>query len=288
MKVSGETKVCGIIGDPIEYTLSPVMHNAAFSELKLDFVYVPFKVKRGELRNAIIGSKTLDIVGLNVTMPHKNAVTRYLDEVDLTARLIGAVNTIQNKEGHLIGYNTDGIGALKALRENGITLVGKKLLLLGAGGTARSIAFHVAKEVEELLIFNRTPQKAKKLAKVLRKESKSKIKSNSLSIKILKDQLKDADILVNATSVGMRPDINQSLVPPSLLRSELCVMDTVYNPIETKLTRDARVVGAKIVSGIDMLVYQGAASFEIWTHHQAPVKVMKQAAFEQLSELRTH
>jgi len=288
MKISGKTRVCGIIGDPVEHTLSPVMHNAAFEELNLDFVYVAFRVRREELREAIIGARSLDVQGLNVTMPHKNAVMRYLDEVDSTARSIGAVNTILNDEGRLEGYNTDGIGALKALTENGITPNGKKLLLLGAGGAGKAIAFHAAQKVEELIILNRTPQKAKKLAEVLRKEFNKRIDGSELSTEIIEEELKDTDILVNATYVGMHPNIDQSLVSPSLLRPDLCVMDIVYNPLETKLAKDAKAVGAKVVSGIEMLVYQGAASFEIWTNHPAPVKVMKQTVLNKLTELGAH
>jgi shikimate dehydrogenase len=288
MKISGKTGVCGVIGDPVEHSLSPVMHNAAFEELNLDFVYLAFRVRREELREAIIGARSLDLQGLNVTMPHKNAVMRYLDEIDSTARSIGAVNTILNDEGRLMGYNTDGIGALKALEENGITPNGKKLLLLGAGGAGKAIAFHAAREVEELVILNRTPQKAKKLAEVLRKEFNKKINGDALSTEIMKEELRDADILVNATSVGMHPDIDQSLVPPSSLRTDLCVMDIIYTPLETKLAKDAKATGAKVVSGIEMLFYQGAASFEIWTNHPAPVKVMKQAVLNKLSELGAH
>ncbi|MDH5701312.1 MAG: shikimate dehydrogenase [Candidatus Bathyarchaeota archaeon] len=284
MKISGKTRVCGIIGDPVEHSLSPVMHNAAFEELNLDFVYVAFRVRREELGEAIIGARSLNLHGLNVTMPHKNAAMKYLDEIDSTARSIGAVNTILNKEGRLIGYNTDGIGALKALKENGITPKGKKLLLLGAGGAGKAIAFHAAQEAEELVILNRTPQKAKKLAEALRKESNKKINGNAFSIEIMKKELRDADILVNATSVGMHPDVNQSLVSPSLLKPDLCVMDIIYNPLETKLAKDAKAVGAKVVPGIEMLAYQGAASFKIWTNHPAPVKVMKQTALNKLSE----
>jgi shikimate dehydrogenase len=284
MKISGKTQVCGIIGDPIDHTLSPAMHNAAFKELNLDFVYVAFRVRKEELRDALIGAKSLDVYGLNVTMPHKNAVMKYLDEIDSTSRAIGAVNTILNKEGSLIGYDTDGAGALKALKENGINPNGKKLLLLGAGGAGKAIAFQAAQEIEELTILNRTPQKAKKLAEILRKEPNKKINGNMLSTEIIKEELKDTDILVNATSVGMHPNIDQSLVPKNSLRPDLCVMDIVYDPLETKLAKDAKAVGAKVVSGIEMLVYQGAASFEIWTNHAAPVKVMKQAVLNELSE----
>jgi len=288
MKISGKTRVCAIIGDPVEHSLSPSMHNAAFKELKLDFVYVAFKVRKEELREAVTGARSLNILGLNVTMPHKGAVIRYLDEIDSTARSIGAVNTILNNKGRLIGYDTDGIGALRALKENGVIPNGKKLLLLGAGGAGKAIAYYAAQEAEELVILNRTTQKAKKLAEVLRKEFNKKINGNTLSTEVIEEEMKDTDILVNATSVGMHPNINQSLVPRSLLKPNLCVMDIIYNPLETKLAKEAKDVGAKVVSGIEMLVYQGAASFEIWTNHPAPVKVMKQAVLNQLSELGAH
>ena len=284
MEISGRTKVCCVIGDPVEHTLSPVMHNAAFKELKLNFVYLAFRVRREELGDAMAGARSLDIHGLNVTMPHKNTVMEHLDEIDSTARSIGAVNTILNAGGRLIGYMTDGVGAMNALKENGVSLEGKKMLLLGAGGAGKAIAFHAAQEVEELKILNRTAQKAKELAEVLHKKFNKKVGGNSLSSEILKKELEDADILVNATSVGMQPDVDRSLAKPSWLRPDLCVMDIIYNPLETKLTKDAKSMGAKVVSGIEMLVYQGAASFEIWTNHRAPVKVMKQAVLNRLSK----
>jgi len=288
MKISGKTRVYGIIGDLVEHTLSPAMHNAAFQELNLDFVYVAFRVRKDELREAIAGAKSLGIKGLNVTMPHKNAVMKYLDETDPTAISIGAVNTILNDKGRLIGYNTDGIGALKALKENGISLNGKKLLLIGAGGAGKAIALHVAQEVEELRILNRTTQKAKDLAEALCKKFGKKIEGNSLSAKTIRKELEDTDIVVNATSVGMHPNDDQSLFDPSWLRSDVCVMDIVYNPVETKLAKDAKSAGAKVVSGVEMLVYQGATSFEIWTDHPAPVKVMKQAVLSKFRESGVH
>jgi len=284
MEISGKTKVCGVIGDPIEHTLSPVMQNAAFNDLELDFIYVAFRVKTEELESAMSGMRSLGIHGLNVTMPHKNAVIKYLDEIDPAAKFIGAVNTILNDHGKLIGFNTDGVGALKALNENGVNLNGKKLLLLGAGGAAKAIAFDAAKEVEELIILNRTAEKAKQLAEVLRRKFNKKITGKSLSANLIKEELKDSDILINATSVGMHPNIDQTLVDPKWLRPDLCVMDIVYNPIETRLTKDAKCMGAKVIGGIEMLIYQGAASFEIWTNHPAPIRAMRQALLNKLSE----
>ncbi len=286
MEISGRTKVCCVIGDPIEHTLSPVMHNAAFEELNLDFVYLAFRVRTEELRDAIAGARSLGIHGLNVTMPHKTAVMKHLDELSSTARSIGSVNTILNAGGRLVGYMTDGVGAMNALKENGVDLEGKKLLLLGAGGAGKAIAFHVAQKAKELKILNRTVQKAEALAEVLGKKFNKKVSGNPLSSELVKKELEDADILINATSVGMHPDVDRSLVDPSWLRPDLCVMDIIYNPLETKLAKDAKSVGAKVVSGIEMLVYQGVASFEIWTSHPAPVKAMREAVLNKLSELR--
>ncbi len=284
MKISGRTRVCGIIGDPIEHSLSPAMHNAAFKELNLEFVYVAFRVRKDELRNAIIGARSLDVHGLNVTMPHKNAVTNYLDEMDLTAKAIGAVNTILNDKSKFKGYNTDGSGALKALKENVLRLDGKKMLLLGAGGAGKAIAFHAAREVKELTILNRTVERAKELAEVLHKKFGKKTNGNLLSPQLIKEELEAADILVNATSVGMHPHIDQSLVDSSWLRPDLCVMDIIYNPMETKLVKDAKALGAQVVTGVEMLVYQGVASFEIWTNQKAPVKVMEKVLLNKLKE----
>jgi len=288
MKISGKTRVCAVIGDPVEHSLSPVMHNAAFKKLGLNLVYVAFKVTRNELKEAISGARSLGLRGLNVTMPHKKAVISYLDETDSTAEAIGAVNTILNNQGKLVGYNTDGKGAMIALKENGIYPEEKKMLILGAGGAAKAIAFQAAQEVEELVILNRTSEKATKLAELLCKKFGNKVKGGALSAEVLKEELKTTDILVNATSVGMHPDVNRSPVPSDLLRRELCVMDIIYNPLETKLVKDAKSVGAKVVLGLEMLLYQGAVAFEIWTNCPAPVDVMKKAALDKLADQGVH
>jgi len=283
MKISGKTQVCGVIGDPIEHSLSPAMHNAAFEHLKLDYVFLAFKVTTAEVENAMRGMRGLGIHGLNVTMPHKNAVIAYLDEVDSTAKFLGSVNTILNDNGKLLGFSTDGIGALNALRENGVNLSGKKVLLLGGGGAAKAIAFALAKEVNELSILNRTPEKTKALTDALSGKFGKKVTAGSLAPSTIQENLQDADVLVNATSVGMHPNVEQSLVAPQWLKPDLTVMDIVYNPIETKLAKDAKVVGAKVVNGVEMLIFQGAASFEIWTGCSVPVEVMRKAAINKLA-----
>ncbi len=282
MVISGKTRVCGVIGDPIEHTLSPIIHNAAFEALKLDYVFLAFKVKPAEVENAINGMRALTIHGLNVTMPHKNAVVKYLDDVDPAGKAIASANTILNKDGRLLGFNTDGIGALNALEQNSVKPRGKKVLLLGAGGAARAIAYTLAQEADELVILNRTPKPATELANLLKQKFKKKINAGELSPNAIKDNLADSEVLINATSVGMNPNPDQTPVAPEWLKPDLAVMDIIYNPLETKLAKDAKAVGAKVVSGVEMLIYQGAASFEIWTACKAPVEVMRKAAFNHM------
>ena len=275
--------MCGVIGDPIEHSLSPTIHNVAFNHLKLDFVFLAFHVKAADLENAVRGMRGLGIHGLNVTMPHKSTVIGCLDEVDSTVQFLGSANTILNKDGKLSGFNTDGVGALKALQENGVELSERKVLLLGAGGAAKAIAFSLAQEVGELAILNRASEKAKELAETLRRMFNCEVVGSELSPDAIAENLRDSDVLVNATSVGMKPNLSQSIVAPQWLRSDLTVMDIVYNPVETKLAKDAKAAGAKVISGVEMLIYQGAASFEIWTGRSAPIKVMRKAALNKLS-----
>jgi shikimate dehydrogenase len=259
------------------------MQNAAFNHLKLDCIFLAFRVKASELENAIRGMRGLGIRGLNVTMPHKHAVTSFLDEADQTVKFLGSANTILNKEGRLAGFNTDCVGAFKALTENGVSLAGKKLLLLGAGGAAKAIAFSLAKEVGELVVLNRAGEKARELAEALNRNYGGKVVGDALSPSSVSKNLEDSDLLINATSTGMAPNTSQSLVAKQWLKPNLCVMDIVYNPVETKLSMDARDAGARVISGVEMLLYQGAASFEIWTGRPAPVDVMRKAILNQLS-----
>ncbi len=277
--------MCGVIGDPIEHTLSPTIHNAAFNHLGLDFVFLAFKVKAANLENAVRGIRGLGIHGLNVTMPHKSAVIGYLDKVDPAVKFLGSANTILNKDGKLSGFNTDGVGALKALRKNGVDLSEKKVLLLGAGGAAKAIAFALAEEIGELVVLNRAAEKAKELAEALGQMFNKTVFGGSLSSDAIAKNLIDSDILINATSVGMKPNLGQSLVAPQWLKSDLLVMDIVYNPVETKLARDAKAAAAKVISGVEMLIYQGAASFEIWTNRSAPIEAMRRAALNKLSSV---
>jgi len=279
--VSGRTRIYAVIGDPIEHSLSPIIQNAAFNALNLNCVYTAFRVKFSDVVNALAGIRALGVFGLNVTMPHKESVIAYLDWVDETAKFLKSVNTIHHKDGKLLGYSTDGVGALAALKENGTNPHGKRALIFGAGGAARAIAYALVQEVEELVVLNRTVSEAEKLSETLKRKFNKKISTGSLSPEGIKEEISNSDILLNATSVGMNPIINQSLIAPDNLNPDLTVMDIVYNPYETQLVKDAKAAGAKVVSGMEMLIYQGAAAFEIWTGQQAPVQVMRNAILEQ-------
>jgi shikimate dehydrogenase len=286
LELSGKTKVCAVLGDPIAHSLSPTMHNAAFEALGLDFVYLAFRVQIERLEAAISGAKQLGIHGLNITMPCKEAVATYLDTVEPTARAVGAVNTVVNDNGEFVGHNTDGMGALKALEAHNAGPQGKRVLLLGAGGAGKAIAFHVAQEASGLDILNRSGEKASRLARALQERFSSKTTGSGLSPAKIRRKLASADIVINATSVGMHPQADQSLVDPNWLRPDLMVMEVVYNPLETRLVKDAKRAGAKVVDGIEMLVHQGAAAFQMWTKQPAPVEVMRQAVLEKVAQGR--
>ncbi|MBK5133119.1 shikimate dehydrogenase [Candidatus Bathyarchaeota archaeon] len=283
MDISGKTKICGVIGNPIQHTLSPTIQNAAFNHLNLDFIFLAFKVRPAELEMAIQGMRSLDIHGLNVTMPHKNKVINYLDEIDSTVESLNSANTIVNKKGRLLGFSTDGIGAVKALQENGVDLSSSKVVLLGAGGAGRAIAFSIADKVKDLIVLNRDIKKVKNLELDLKLKFDKNIHYETLSQDSIQKNLRSSDLLINATNVGMGPNSKLSIVDPKLLKSDLTVMDIVYNPLETKLLSDAKIVGAKTINGLEMLIYQGAASFELWTGRKAPIEIMKLATLKQIS-----
>jgi len=282
--ISGTTRVYGVIGDPIEHTMSPVMHNAAFKELGLDYLYVPLRVKKEELGKAVESMRALNIRGVNVTLPHKVAIIPFLDELDPLAKKIGAVNTIVNDGGVLTGYNTDATGFLQALLEKGVESEGKKVVILGAGGAARAISFILAERGGHLVILNRLLELdwAEELAQRVSKVSKKEVKALELNEKNLEVVLEGADILINATSVGMSPDINKTPVPARLLKPGLIVFDIVYNPIQTRLLKEAEAAGAQTIGGLDMLVWQGAIAFEKWTGQKAPLDLMKREAIKGL------
>ena len=282
--ISGRTRICGIIGDPIEHTMSPVMHNTAFKDKGVDYVYLAFRVKKEELGKAIEGMRALNMRGLNITIPHKVAVIQFLDELDHLADKIGAVNTIVNDDGVLKGYNTDATGFLHALRERGVEPEGKSVVILGAGGASRAISFILAERGSSLVILNRTWDKAKICADRISETFQRKATALKLNRENLAAALSQADILVNATSIGMSPNINETPVTSNLLKSGLVVFDIVYNPIKTRLRREAEAAGATVISGLDMLVWQGALAFEKWTGLKAPVELMREKVIKVLEK----
>ncbi len=280
--ITGTTKICGIIGDPIEHTMSPVMHNAAFRQLGMDCVYLPFRVGKEAVGRAIEGVKALNIRGLNVTIPHKTAVIPYLDGLDPMAERMGAVNTIVNDKGILTGYNTDAAGFLRALKENKIELRGANIVVLGAGGASRGISFLLAENGADLTILNRSRERAEDLASQVSTATETDVKALALDGENLSLALEGANILVNTTRVGMVPDVNQTPVPAGRLRPDMAVFDIVYNPVKTRLLADAEAAGARTIGGLEMLVWQGALAFTLWTGQAAPVDLMRKVAFKAL------
>jgi shikimate dehydrogenase len=271
-------KRCYLIGHPVEHSMSGVMHNAAFINMGLEMEYILVPVLPGNLRRFIRNDISQeDVAGANVTIPHKVAVMSLLDEVEGEAKEIGAVNTIVNEGGYLKGYNTDGAGAAKALREAYGPLEGARVVLLGAGGAARALVYYLAREAESLVILNRDPLKAKLIADRAQGRG-ARVRWGGL------DQIdvRDADILVNSTPVGMFPNSGASPVDPRCLHGGLLVFDLVYNPVKTRLLEDAERAGARTLSGVSMLVYQGAEAFKLWTGLGAPVEVMREAVLAEL------
>lgn len=281
MKIKGSTNIVGLIGHPVEHSFSPPMHNAAFNELGMDYAYVAFDVDPVNLKSAIEGAKSLNIKGFNVTIPHKIDVMQFLDEIDEVASLIGAVNTIDFK--NLKGYNTDGIGAVRAIEEV-TSIKNKNVVVTGAGGASRAISFYLAKYgADSITILNRNVDRAISLAgDVL--DSGLIAEVNSDSISEINSYLDNADILVDTTPMGMHPHVDdEPIARAENMHGDLVVFDAVYNPNETVLIKEAIKAGAKPVYGIKMLLYQGAESFKIWTGRDAPVDVMEKALKETLN-----
>lgn len=272
-----------LIGNPVNHSVSPAMHNAAFRALEMDWQYELLETPRERLREAIAKIRAEDCAGANVTVPHKQAVIELMDEISDNARQIGAVNTIIHRAGKLIGDNTDWIGFNCSLRDHHIHPRNASVVILGAGGAAHAIANALASEgAREIIINNRTGVRAAELADRLRERfPKLKIAVNWV------DAVSDANILINATSVGMSPKSAESPMPRQTAFSPgTVVVDLVYNPIETKFLSDAKRAGAQTINGIGMLVRQGAASFKLWTDCEAPIETMREAALQAMKTKR--
>ncbi len=265
--ISGKTQIFGLIGKPVVQSMSPAMHNAAFKALKLDNCYLCFLVEKHQVKKAIEGIKALNLKGINVTTPYKQKVIPYLDEIDPIAKKIGAVNTIVNENGKLKGYNTDWLGFIHSLEKH-TTLFNKNIVLLGAGGSARGIAFGLKNKGANITILNRTISKAKKLAKEFNVNYGGLNKLNTIR----------GDILINSTRLGMYPCTNISIATKKQLKKFPIVFDIVYNPIETKFLKLAKKAGCKTINGLEMLVYQGMIAFELWTKQKPSFKIMYKEA----------
>jgi len=268
-EINGKTKIIGVIGKNIENSLSPLIHNQIILKYSLNFCYIPFKVAENDLGKAIQGIKALNIKGVNITFPYKEKVIEFLDELEESARRIGAVNTIVNNKGILTGYNTDVFGFKKSLQEDGkFDIKKKKTVIFGAGGAARGVIYALLEEgIEEIYIFNRTLEKAKKIKQDFSSFfPRSCINAFSLEEENLKDKIERAHLIINTTSLGMPSKIdNTPLSDEKLFHSDLLVYDLIYRPTKTLFLRQAEMAGAKIINGLPMLVYQGIESFYLWT-----------------------
>ena len=276
MDINAHTQFCGVVGNPVEHSLSPAIHNAAFQKLELNFVYLAFRVEA--IGEAIKGLRALgNFRGASVTIPHKVAAVPFLDSVEPTARHIGAINTIVAEGGTLTGHNTDAIGALRALREGGVELKGRQVVMLGSGGAARAIAFALGTVtgIERLTLLGIDSQERTALARDLQSKTGMTVQESLLDEGALRKILPDSHVLIHCTPMGMSPKVNETAVPAALLHTGLTVMDIVYNPRDTQLLKDAKARGCRTIPGLEMFLHQAAAQFELWTHHAAPADVMR-------------
>ncbi|MDP8246003.1 MAG: shikimate dehydrogenase [Candidatus Hinthialibacter antarcticus] len=284
-EIKGSTTVCAVIGDPIEHTLSPCMHNAAFKSLGLNYVYVAFHAK--DIAQAMNGMRGFNIRGLSVTIPHKVSVMGHLDEVTPLAKRIGAVNTVINDNGHLVGTNTDGIGALNAI-EQYERVDGKTVVFLGVGGAARGVGFTLACERKPKQIYflhrDEDAEMASALTSEMRSHSSSLISTGSLNQEDMKQAFESANVIINTTPIGMAPNVDQCLVDESLFSEQHLVFDIIYNPAQTLLLKRAESRFARTINGVPMFVNQGAEQFRLWTGEKPPVDVMAKVVKEALGQ----
>jgi len=283
--MNAKTNLFCVIGDPIEHSMSPIMHNTVFETMKLNCRYTAFKVPKEGLGPVIEGMKALGIGGVNVTIPHKATVMEHLDSLSEEARIIGAVNTIKF-EDELVGFNTDGMGALRALKNGGADPKAKKVLILGSGGAARAVSVTIALEgkVDSMMILGVDDAERDKLVEDIKQGTSCNATGSNLNEDNIKNEVAKADLLIHCTPVGMHPNVDETLVTKELMRHDLEVMDIVYNPLETRLLKEARMAGVtKAIEGIDMFVNQGAESLRIWLGIDAPVDLMKKVVLGELS-----
>lgn len=284
-KITGYTKLTGLLGSPVAHSKSPMMHNESFRQLGLDFVYLAFDVKEEGLETAVEGLKVLGVRGWNVTMPDKNKMCDLADQLSVASRISHSVNTIVNENGTLVGHTTDGVGFMRAVQEEGQEIIGKKMVVIGAGGAAAAIVVQAALDgVSEISVFNRKGSSFERMERImheLRQVTECKLAIYDFHDKErMRQEIAESVILVNATSVGMAPDTEASAITDSsMFHAGLFVYDVIYNPQETKLMRQAKEAGCKVAGGLSMLLYQGAESFKLWTGKEMPVEIIKEKYF---------
>lgn len=284
-ELTGHTRMACLLGSPVAHSISPQMHNAAFEALGIDAAYLAYDVDAEHLETAIEGLRQMNVLGFNLTMPDKNRMCQLCDELSDAARIGGAVNTVENRDGRFIGHTTDGVGFMTACKDSGFDIIGKKMTLLGAGGAASAILIQAALDgVAEISVFSIHDnfwERAERIVKQLNEETKCKVNLFDFEDpEVLRREIASSDILTNGTSVGMSPNVDACLITDtSMLRKDLMVFDVIYNPEETKLLKLAKEAGCRTANGLYMLLYQGAASFKIWTKQDMPVEVIKEKYF---------
>jgi len=277
------TQICAVIGNPVAHSLSPAIHNAAFGELDLDFVYVACRVE--DVKSALAGMRALgNFRGMSVTIPHKIEAMKYMDEIADVDRSIGSINTVISEQGRLLGLGTDGPGALKAIADAGVEIDGKNILMLGSGGAARAISFNIARNAKlgKLAILDIDENMLRQLTADLKTDTDTLIKSEPLTDNALASEMENADVIIHCTPIGMHPKEDASLIPADLFRPGQVVFDIVYTPLKTKLLADAESRGLKTISGVDMFINQAVLQFEQFTGAAAPADVMRRVVMEEL------
>ena len=284
--ITGHTRLTALLGSPVAHSISPLMHNEAFQLLDLDYTYLCFEVNEETLPAAVDGLKACGIRGFNLTMPNKNKIVELLDELSPAARLIGAVNTVVNDDGHLTGYNTDGVGYMQAVKDAGYDITGKTITIMGAGGAATAICAQAALDgVEKIHIFARETSRfwdrTQKLAENINSTLPCKaVLHENRDTAALAQAISESALLLNATSVGMAPNTEGTIIEDtSLYHPDLIVSDVIYNPRETRFLKEAREAGCRTFNGMYMLLYQGAEAFRLWTGKEMPVKEIKENFF---------
>ncbi|UCD59298.1 MAG: shikimate dehydrogenase [Candidatus Hydrogenedentota bacterium] len=281
--MDAKTRLCAVIGNPVEHSLSPAIHNAAFEALGLNYVYVAFRVE--DIAGAVAGLRALEnFCGLSVTIPHKSSIMQHLDHIDKVTRNIGSVNTVVKEGDVLKGTSSDGPGAFKALNDYGVELAGRQVLVLGSGGAARAITFTLAmsERPPEISVLGIIPEELERLVSDLKDKTPACVSGTVLDTESIRGGLAKAEIIIHCTPVGMHPKTEDTLVPREMLRREQVVFDIVYTPRKTRLLKEAESVGCVTIPGLEMFVNQAVVQFELWTGQRAPADVMRRVVEQSL------